>query len=151
MIYSVFLWNRHLFWSPFSLVTLSDYATVCLGLGVRQLYTLQCVSVKLLSLYLRWLPFYTFRLINSVSRWNCHFSITTGSLSIHLDWSTVCLVQLPSLYLYCYLSIHSNLSTVCLGVIVISLSPLAPLLSIQTDLQCVSVKSPPLWDTWFPW
>ena len=186
----------------------SDWPTVCLGEIAISLSPLvlflsiqtdpQCVSVKLPSPYHYWFSSYAFKLIYSLSRWNCLLSITTGSLAIHSDWSTVCLgevavslsplvlllsiqtdlqsfsVKLPSLYhhrFFCYpfrliysvsrwncllsittgsLSTHWYWSTVCLGEIAISLSPLVLFLSIQTDLQSVSVKLPSLYHHWFP-
>ena len=198
LIYSVSRWNCRVCIFTGYLSIHAAWSTVCLGeiadsltplvtfLSMRA--DLQCLSVKLMSLYLHWLPFYPFRLIYSVSRLNYRFSISTGYLPVHSDWSTVCPVEiaislsppatfpsiqtdlqcvsvkLPSLYFhwlpFCpfrliysvsrwncclfistgYLSVHSNLSTVCLGEIAISLSAVVPLLSIQTCLQCVSVK-----------
>ena len=185
----------------------SDWPTVCLGEIAISLSPLvlflsiqtdpQCVSVKLPSPYHHWFSCYPFRLIYRVSRRNCHLSITTGSLPMHSNWSTVCLgeiafslsplvpllsiqtdlqcvlVKLPSPYHHwfscypfrliyrvsrwnCHLSIttgsfaiHSDWSTVCLGEIAFSLSPLVLFLPIDTDLQCVSVKSPFLYHHWF--
>ena len=180
MVYSVSWWNLHLIyimsrWNcnlfVFSgyLSIHSDWSTVCLGeivVSLSPLATflsiqtdLQCVSVKLPSLYLHWLPFYPFRLIYSVSRWNQHLSITTGPFTMHSDWSTVYLGEIASAIsigylpfhsfrlIYSvsrwyyrlsistgYLSVHSDWSTVCLGETAISLSPLVTFLSIQTDL-----------------